>query len=71
MPLGRDRGDAQRRRQVGGKFVVERVHVAVVGYGYWGANTSGRAARPGVAVSVVDADKGRRAEAEAAIRQSG
>ena len=66
MPLGRDRGDAQRRRQVGGKFVVERVHVAVVGYGYWGSkHVRVLSTMPDVAVSVVDADKRRREEAEA------
>jgi predicted dehydrogenase len=66
MPLGRDRGDAQGRRQVGGKFVVERVHVAVVGYGYWGSkHVRVLSTMPDVAVSVVDADKRRREEAEA------
>jgi predicted dehydrogenase len=74
MPLGRDRGDAQRRRQVGGKFVVERVHVAVVGYGYWGSkHVRVLSTMPDVAVTVVDADLRRREEAAAlypSIRQT-
>ena len=51
---------------VRGEQVAEHVHVAVVGYGYWGSkHVRVLSSMPDVAVTVVDSDVGRLREAEA------
>ena len=58
--------ECARAPMVRGEQVAEHVHVAVVGYGYWGSkHVRVLAAMPDVAVTVVDSDVGRLREAEA------
>ena len=63
--LGRQAHNVTEDRS-GGRQVEERVRVAVVGYGYWGSkHVRVLSTMPDVAVTVVDSDLGRLAEAAA------